>query len=1665
VTSDPLVGQTLGRYRLREPLAAGGQGQVYLADDLDLGRTVVVKVRPAAVAAQRAAATAEATAAAAIDHPYAIHVYASGLTDDGLAWTAMEWVRGPTLAELVARRGPLPPGEAVELIARLAEVVAALHGSGVIHRDVTPANVLVVTRAGAALPKLGDFGLVGTADDDGAGTPAYLAPELWRGLTATPAVDVYALAGCAYLALTGAPPFVGGLGELAAAHAADARPTLPPEVPRAIAAAVTRGLAIDPAARPSALGLAAALRAGVGGDRRPGLDAELLAAALANAPEPIAEALAAWEATATLAAAAAAVDAAILAIARWIGVCALALVRADGDREAERRAVAGLGDEPTPASWLAIAAPSARPLGAAIERARVRLRDVLAAEPAAAELAERVAVSTATLAAAVRGLGPLLAWRVVARIDDRVVRWTGVRRRHRPTVWHGAPDELPAGAAALLDDDGAMAVALDELTAVAPPFAGAPPELFVLERLDGDGAILAAHPTGYVRRVARGSLGSAGVDPTGDAPSEHGPYPGLAAYRAADARWFVGRERELVACQNRLRDRPLMAVIGPSGAGKSSFVAAGVLPALAATTAVTLRPSAGFGAALARALGHPDAAPLAAVTAAAAAGTVAIVVDQLEEIVARGADATDLGALLAAAAAIPGVTILATVRDDFFVRAAAALGLAEQLGAGAFLLGPPGRADLERIVAEPAARAGYGFDDPTLPATMVDAAIAAAAPLPLLAFAARALWQRRDRRLRQLCRHDYDAVGGVAGALAGHADAIVDGLPPARRALVRPIFANLATAEGTRVPLTRRDLAELVPDPDRAAVVDALIDARLLASSDGDDGGRIELVHEALLTAWPRLAGWRKDDAAAAVVRDAVRTAAQQWDARGRSRDLVWRGDALIEARAWRRRHTPALTERERGFLDASDRDDQRRRRWRRGLALTAAVAAATAIAILARSNREVRRQRRLAVAAEAQARASGAEVAARLQAQLLEQGRTALLDERPLVALAWLAAAVEAGADPARFPRLAGEAAALLGARGARRSILTAAVNQLAWSRDGALVALGSRVPDGRVAIVGRDGAVRHWVASRGGPVSSVDFAADGARLASVAAGAVVVTEVATGREVAVVTSKARIARYSPDGRWLATADLDGGVRLWDAATLTLARRLAPVSVPAGTATVVDLDWLAGGPLVVGDRAGRLRVHEPTTGRLLAEHTGGPAVLDLVVVGDVVAVQPFAGREPAVWNWRTGVHHALVGHRKDVEEIAVDPTATWAATASLDGAAGWWRIADGRAHQVGGGGGALVDVGFAGDAAITGGADGQLRRWRGDDEQLIGAHAAGLVSLEVAPDGATVAAGDQDGHLGLWSTAPSLVLEPIAPAVSQVLTVDRARIEIGPGAARQDGATLPARPSHPAAPGSIVVDHLRTGGVLGGAVVIPDGDGALRLERDGAPGWRCATAAAALAARPAGADVLVATIAGQLVRCRPGAAPEVLASADGALRALAVSPAGRWALVASVDRRLVAVELGRGARVEATLARPATVAAWLDEQHALLGTASGDLVRLDVATGATAVVHAGDGHQATAIATVDAAHVALGFDDGAVDLIALPLGAPVRRWRLGGPPLSLALEGAGLRVTLRGATGVLPLAPPIATAEELQRQGCAADLHVADGALRPGRAPGCPPR
>ena len=367
----PLTGRSLGGYRLGPRLAHGPHADVYRAADDELGRDVAVKLVPGGAASPEARrrCLAEARLAARIDHPYATHVYGFGIEDDGTCWMAMEWVQGATLEERVARHGPLRVDEAVELAGRLAEVVSALHDQGLCHLDLKPDNVLVVARGGRLLPRLCDFGLAAVAFDGPAGTPAYMAPEQWlAGEPGAPAVDaradVYAFALCLYFALTGRPGFSGEPAALAAAHRHGARPRLPSSLPAALGDVLAGALAIDPAARPaSVLELAAALRAAIDVRARPRFDDAVLEAVLGGAPEPIAEAMAAWEAAPGPRAELLALDELGAIAARWIGLCAIAVRRAAGapvggnaPGVAVQEALAALGGGMLPAAgWLALA--------------------------------------------------------------------------------------------------------------------------------------------------------------------------------------------------------------------------------------------------------------------------------------------------------------------------------------------------------------------------------------------------------------------------------------------------------------------------------------------------------------------------------------------------------------------------------------------------------------------------------------------------------------------------------------------------------------------------------------------------------------------------------------------------------------------------------------------------------------------------------------------------------------------------------------------------------------------------------------------------------------------------------------------------------------------------------------------------------------------------------------------------------------------------------------------------------------------------------------------------------------------------------------------------------------------------------------------------------------
>jgi eukaryotic-like serine/threonine-protein kinase len=247
-----------GRYRLGEPLASGGAGQVWRAVDLVLERPVAVKLlRPEAAVEPEARARlrAEARNASRLCHPGVAQVYDYGESSSpDVPFLVMELVDGPSLAEVLAG-GPLDPGQTMDLIAQVCAGLHAAHSAGLVHRDIKPANLLI-TADGQV--KITDFGIAHvvegvplTATGVLIGTPAYLAPERAAGGPATPASDLYSLGVVGYECLTGAPPFRGRALEVAEAHLRCPLPALPVTVPAEVGALVVALTAKDPSNRPA----------------------------------------------------------------------------------------------------------------------------------------------------------------------------------------------------------------------------------------------------------------------------------------------------------------------------------------------------------------------------------------------------------------------------------------------------------------------------------------------------------------------------------------------------------------------------------------------------------------------------------------------------------------------------------------------------------------------------------------------------------------------------------------------------------------------------------------------------------------------------------------------------------------------------------------------------------------------------------------------------------------------------------------------------------------------------------------------------------------------------------------------------------------------------------------------------------------------------------------------------------------------------------------------------------------------------------------------------------------------------------------------------------------------------------------------------------------------
>jgi WD40 repeat protein len=513
------------------------------------------------------------------------------------------------------------------------------------------------------------------------------------------------------------------------------------------------------------------------------------------------------------------------------------------------------------------------------------------------------------------------------------------------------------------------------------------------------------------------------------------PYPGLSSFTEEDAEYFFGREVEVEAVWKKLKRPRLLALIGPSGVGKTSFLRAGLLPTLPrGWAAVVVTPGNHPFRALAQALAPAFAGDAQAFQALLqfeeADNAVSlfqrfrrrhehalVVVDQFEELFTlnppdvQRAVATLLGRLVLDADS----HVILSLRDDFLFRCHALEALAPATS-DLTILGTLSESALRRALVQPALAGGYRFADEALVDEMLAEVANERGALPLLAFAASRLWEKRDRERGLLTREAYREIGGVAGALAQHAEATLDRIGSARTPLVRELFRNLVTSEGTRAVRDRGELLSVFDKPgaptaraEAEEVLNALVDARLLTAyertaEDGKSQQQVEVVHESLLSAWPRLVRWQTQDADGAQLRDQLRLAAQLWQDRGQADDLLWSGQAYLDYSLWRERYAAPLSATENAFARAMEANATRRRRRRRA-AVTALVGVVSTVAIVT----SLLWQR------------AATEVRQREAAELLALGRLQLAGH-PTAALAYAIASLERS-DNAPARRFAVEA------------------------------------------------------------------------------------------------------------------------------------------------------------------------------------------------------------------------------------------------------------------------------------------------------------------------------------------------------------------------------------------------------------------------------------------------------------------------------------------------------------------------------------------------------------------------------------------------------------------------------------------------------------------
>jgi len=908
------------------------------------------------------------------------------------------------------------------------------------------------------------------------------------------------------------------------------------------------------------------------------------------------------------------------------------------------------------------------------------------------------------------------------------------------------------------------------------------------------------------------------------------PFRGLDTFEFEHARLFFGRAGAISATRARIEQQAaagtaFLLIYGMSGAGKSSLLRAGLLPALTKPGAVEgiglwryclIRPSEDSSPvdALVSGLLSETALPeLAAVSPAAELAEtfrttpekaqkpirdalakaaskanveprlarLVIAVDQMEELFT--AEDIDQGArrgfvrLLTALAGSGFIWVVGTIRADFFHRCGEVPGFsALKDGLGSYELLPPTAPEIAQIIHEPARAVGLKFEQDPKQGNLADVLQQSAAndpgSLPLLEFVLNALYEAGKER-RFLTFGAYRALGGLEGAIAQRADEVTSALPTDVQDALPAVISALTTVlqqdeAATARPALHREIATT---PARAALVNALTNARLLVSDEGAEGApMVRFAHEALLSQWPLAREIIATNREFLATRSRVRADARRWLAEDKSRDLLLPGGKrLSEAEDLLLTRREEIDDQTIGYIEASITARRQRHEAEREAERQRIEAD------------EVAERKRLELEADA-AREREAAAGAREAATRRLAARTRIAAVITVILAVAAGAGAIVGLNGQQEARRQAEAAkrqAVLATESANRAELERAraeetQDKALLSQSKFLTEMAEQQTKGSKPVTGM--------------LLALEAISDASNVSQTQRDRPYwpPTEVALHRAVHAIRERPVLLSHessvssvavSPDGAFIVTGSYDKTARIWDATSRT---ELAVLEGHNGWVASIAVSP-DGAFIVTGSEDNTARIWDATSGTELAVLAGHKSRVSSVAVSPDGAfiVTGSNDKTARIWDATSGTERAVLeGHEGRISSVAVSPDGAFIVTGSNDKTARIWDASSGIEQAVlEGHEGAVSSVAVSPDSVfiVTGSNDNTARFWDvegGAEQSVLEGHEGRILNLAVSPDGAFIVTGSEDNTARIWDATSGTEREVLKGHKSWVMNV-----------------------------------------------------------------------------------------------------------------------------------------------------------------------------------------------------------------------------------------------------------------------------------------------------